>query len=256
MDEMADRLFPLPTGFCVVDKGEILTPGLDVGRRVVVPVWCFLAEIGGERILFDTGMNPIHVTDAGATFASTPYANLIEPIMSKDDHIQRRLAELGLRCEDITYVVNSHLHFDHCGGNRFFRAATIVVQRAEHEFALACKEYPHRDFCDPSLRYHLIEGDLELTSGVTLLATPGHSPGHQSALIRLPESGRVVLTFDAVSIPEQLDEQTPAVMWDEKLGRTSHRRLRTLVEEEGARVFLGHGLRLWSGWGTFPIGES
>jgi len=256
MGEMADRLLPLPVGFCVVDKGEILTPGLDVGRRVVIPVWCFLAEIGGKRILFDTGMNPIHVTDPGATFASTPYANLIEPIMSKEDHIQRRLAEVGLRCEDINYVVNSHLHFDHCGGNRFFPAATIIVQRAEYEFALACEEYPHRDFRDPNLRYHLIEGDLQLISGVTLLATPGHSPGHQSALVRLPGGGPVVLTFDAVSIPEQLEDQAPEAMWDEKLGRASRRRLRTLVKEESARVFLGHGLRLWSGWGTFPIGES
>jgi N-acyl homoserine lactone hydrolase len=91
-----------------------------------------------------------------------------------------QLATLGLRPADIDLVVNSHLHFDHCGGNRHFAHCPLLLQAAELEAAHA-PVFPYQDFTgwnEPGLRYQSIQGDHTLAPGVELLTTPGHTPGH------------------------------------------------------------------------------
>jgi N-acyl homoserine lactone hydrolase len=99
--------------------------------------------------------------------------------------------ELG----EVSAVVNTHLHFDHCGGNRLFPAVPIYVQRAEYE-AVAEPDYVVDWVHAPSLQYELVDGDAELVPGISALFTPGHSPGHQAIVVETDE-GVVVLAGDA-----------------------------------------------------------
>ena len=98
--------------------------------------------------------------------------------------------ELG----EISAVVNTHLHFDHCGGNRLFPAVPIFVQRAEYE-AVAEPDYLVEWVHAPGLRYELADGDAELLPGIAALFTPGHSPGHEAVVVETDE-GPVVLAGD------------------------------------------------------------
>lgn len=107
---------------------------------------------------------------------------------------------MGHRIEAVTAIINSHLHFDHCGNNRVFPGVPILVQRREYE---AAKEpyYTDPEWVDfPSARIELLEGNHEAATGVHIVATPGHTPGHQSVIVDCDE-GRVVICAQAAYTP-------------------------------------------------------
>jgi N-acyl homoserine lactone hydrolase len=109
------------------------------------------------------------------------------------------LAEQDLVPGDITLVINTHLHFDHCGQNAVFRHAPFYVQRAELERAR--RESPElTDWFDfAGARFELLEGDAEIAPGVRVVATPGHTTGHQSVVV--DGDGAELLIGDAAYRP-------------------------------------------------------
>jgi N-acyl homoserine lactone hydrolase len=123
------KLTILDLGRCDVDKGRLLAPGVDDGVHVLIPIPAFLIETDdGKRILIDTGMHPVHVEDPDHTFRDMPgLPEILRPVMKPEDTVEHRLRELGLGLEDLTHVVNSHLHFDHCGQNASITHLPIVV---------------------------------------------------------------------------------------------------------------------------------
>jgi N-acyl homoserine lactone hydrolase len=105
---------------------------------------------------------------------------------------------------DVVAIVNTHLHFDHCGGNRRFLGLPMYVQRAELAAAVA-PDYLEEWVRFPGENYVQIDGDTELFSGVSVLFTPGHSPGHQAVVVR-NDDGVVVLGGDVTySMRELID---------------------------------------------------
>ncbi|MCA1724357.1 MAG: N-acyl homoserine lactonase family protein, partial [Thermomicrobia bacterium] len=101
----------------------------------------------------------------------------------------------------------------------------------------------------PGLRYRFVDGDTELLPGITLIETSGHVPGHQSVLVRLNETGPVLLTIDAINHAGQRDPDTRTVAgydMDEASTRASTRKLRDLVAHEGVRLMIyGHDRKQW-----------
>src|SRR5438309_1903860 len=93
------------------------------------------------------------------------------------------LAEHGLHPADVKLVVNTHLHFDHCGQNIVFRHAPFYVQRGELERARAEETAVHDWFDFAGARFELLEGDAEVAAGVRVVATPGHTSGHQCVIV-------------------------------------------------------------------------
>jgi N-acyl homoserine lactone hydrolase len=114
--------------------------------------------------------------------------------------LETLLAEAGIGLEEVTAVVNSHLHFDHAGQNRLFPDRPIYVQAAEHRASRAPR-YTVPDWIDaPGLRYELIDGEAEIAPGIRIIATPGHTPGHQSVVVtdgdrRAVIAGQAVYTY-------------------------------------------------------------
>ena len=132
--------------------------------------------------------------------------------------------------EEPVAVINTHLHFDHCGGNRRFAGVPTFVQRAELEAAVE-PNYLVAWVHFPGESYVELDGDAELFEGVSVLFTPGHSPGHQSVVVESAD-GPVVLGGDVTySMQELIDGATPSI--------------RRIHELEPAKVYLAHHREPW-----------
>ena len=173
--------------------------------------------------------------------------------LNERDYIVDQLAALGLAPRDIHYLICTHFDPDHAGGHDAFPDAELIVQRRHYEVARAGahprfeRMRPHWD--QPSLRYRLIDGDTRLLPGIELIETSGHVPGHQSVLVRLPQTGPVLLAIDAVTQAAQFDAEArelgPQDM-DEADVRASTGKLVELARREGvALLVFGHDAEQW-----------
>jgi N-acyl homoserine lactone hydrolase len=240
------RFYVLPLGQCDCDKGLVLTPGSGEGERIIIPIWASLVQVEGLNILIDTGMHPVHIENPQATFGGTPYADLIVPIMTEEDRIENRLAEIGLKPEDIDIVVNTHIHFDHAGSNYLFTDSVILVQRDHYQLAYETLVSFQRKYWHlPELTYEFVEGDVELAPGIQLLRMPGHVKGLQAPVIRLPDSGTLVMAGDAISMKENLTTDNWAGTWNPIKSRVSAKRMAAIAKAEGGKILYGHDPAFW-----------
>ena len=107
-------------------------------------------------------------------------------------HAADALAEHDLSPADVKIVINSHLHFHHCGQNAVFRHAPFYVQRSELERAR--REDGSTEWFDfAGARFELVDGDAPIAEGVRVVATPGHTVGHQSILVETPDGDAVMI---------------------------------------------------------------
>ncbi|QGN32616.1 MBL fold metallo-hydrolase [Microlunatus sp. Gsoil 973] len=153
-----------------------------------MPVYTHLIDHPEGRLLVDTGMTRLH-----------PAVADMEPRLNP-------LHEQDIDLQTITAVVNTHLHFDHCGGNELFAGIPVYVQRRELEDARTKDDYTIREWVDaPGMTYVPVDGQLELLPGVRLLPAPGHTRGSQIIAI---ETGRrtIVIAGDTAVWFGELDD--------------------------------------------------
>jgi glyoxylase-like metal-dependent hydrolase (beta-lactamase superfamily II) len=152
------------------------------------------------------------------------------------------LAELGMSPADIGLVINTHLHFDHCGQNAVFSHAPCYVQRAELDRAK--RESP--GLCDwfgfMNARFELLDGDAEVLPGLRVMSTPGHTAGHQCVVVGGADAPADVLIGDAAYTPRQYHSTDgralpPGQAADLPAWRRSLARIRALA---GARMHFCH----------------
>ncbi len=244
------RMALLPGGFVSLDKGRVVTPDVDVGVRVQVPVWSALIETDdGRRILLDTGMHPDHIANPDATYEGTPAAGRMSAVMTLDDLLPNRLQTLGISTNSVDTVVLSHLHWDHCGQTALFPQATILVRRDCFE-AWTAQVNPRvgaRDISYPNADYTFLPDEeiSEITPGVTVIHTPGHAVGHVSLLVHLPRSGALLLPVDALPTRDTLDGTSVGAGPDPESWWRSRALLLHLAGERNARLFLSHDPAQW-----------
>ena len=186
-----------------------------------LPVYVHLIEHPEARVLVDTGLTQLH------------------PAVADMDPRIQPLNEQNLDLSAIDIVVNTHLHFDHCGGNHRFAGKPIYVQRQELDDARTKDDYTIREWVDPpGVEYVAVDGERELLPGVRLVPTPGHTPGSQVVVV---DSGghRVVIAGDAAVWFGQLDEPED----------DGQRRIRALEPDE---VWLAHAHEPWR---PTPLGQ-
>ena len=217
-------------------------------ERVVAPVWAALLRTTEGNILFDTGLHPVHVTRPDATFG--PNSGL-DVKMDHADAIVARLASIGVKPDDVAIVVNSHLHFDHAGNNGAFPKATFIVQAEHLAYAKGKPNFPGVYWDIPELTYVPTGGRGRVARGIEVVPTPGHAPGHQSLVVDLAETGRVVLTGDAAFTRANLERgEIPAM--DQAAAKESLRVIRSLVKDDLTRVFTSHDADAWATWRHAP----
>lgn len=156
-----------------------------------MPVYVHVVEHPQGRVLVDTGFTELH-----------PAVDDMSPTIFPLD-------TLDFDRGSVDMVVNTHLHFDHCGGNHLFVGKPIYVQRAELEDARSQENYTIPEWVDPpGVTYVEVDGELELLPGVRLVPAPEHTRGSQVVVVET-EDGPVVIAGDsAVWFGELDDPQT------------------------------------------------
>ncbi|HYK97355.1 MAG TPA: N-acyl homoserine lactonase family protein [Candidatus Acidoferrales bacterium] len=246
----------------MIELTLLRTGGVDIARSafapwlegaardelVYAPVWSALLRTPEGNILFDTGLHPVHVARPEATFGPSP---TMKVNMANEDAVVSRLRALGVGPDDIAIVVNSHLHFDHAGNNGAFPKATFVVQAEHLAFAKGKPNFPGVYWDIPELTYVPAAGRSRVAPGVEVVPTPGHAPGHQSLVVDLRETGRVVLTGDAAFTRTNLERGVIPAM-DQAAATESLALIRSLVKDDLTRVFTSHDADHWPTWRHAP----
>lgn len=153
-------------GYFVRPPGETGT-----GAPRVEPVLGYLVRQAERWLLFDTGIGGGH-EDLDAHYRPLRRA------------LPVALGAAGVALEDVGWVANCHLHFDHSGGNPSFASRPIFVQDNELATARERADYTLPELVADGIAYEPVSGEVELFPGVLLVPTPGHVPGHQSLVIR------------------------------------------------------------------------
>jgi N-acyl homoserine lactone hydrolase len=243
---MTVKLYAMTCGHIFGKLGYLMEGGEGEAR---LPVPAYLIEHPKGTALFDTGMHPDVQHDPVARVGER-VKDLFRFDYSPGEEISRRLEAIGRDPARIDLIVNSHLHFDHVGGNALIPNATVIVQRREwaagHDAEIARRHgYNRRDF-DLGHKLVQIDGEHDLfgDGSVVCLPTHGHTAGHQSLRVRLP-SGDVVLAADACYFCQTLRERRlPKNVQDRAEMLRSLDRLAEL-QSAGARIFFGHDHAFW-----------
>ena len=213
------------------------------------PVSFYVIKHPKGNVLFDSGNNDKTIADPEGWWG--PLAKGFGLKMTKDDAIPVQLGKIGLKPEDIKYVVSGHMHLDHGGNVGQFPNATHVVQDDEMKAAWwpdvgYSIYYIPGDFADTK-KFNMIrlKGDFDLFNDgtVRIFRAPGHTPGSQFAVVKLPKTGSVILTSDVIYLAENLDKNLiPPIpgTWGPTQAYESYARIRHIRDVEGAKIFYGH----------------
>jgi glyoxylase-like metal-dependent hydrolase (beta-lactamase superfamily II) len=239
------RVFAFTCGWLTGPLGLFLE---GLRGRLRVPIPAYLIDHPRGKVLFDSGLHPAAGPDPAARLGRM--AEIFEVEYGAGEDVASRLTALDLEPGEIRYLVNSHLHFDHAGGNALIPAARVVVQRAEWEAGrdadlIAANSYDPKDY-DTGQDVLLVEGEHDLFGDGRVVCTPthGHTPGHQSLRLRL-DSGEILLAGDACYLRRTLEDlHLPPVVHDPEQMRESLQRIRALARR-GVRIFFGHDPEFW-----------
>lgn len=177
------QIFSMPCGFLEFDS-KLFFPNLDKGEQFTIPVPSYLITHPQGNVVFDTGIHCQAIHDPLGRLGSI--AKVFVPRTQPGQEIVAQLAKFKLTPQDIRYVINSHFHFDHAGGNEFFPDSTILVQKEElgatRDPALLKKVlFDPKDY-EHELDYREIEGELDIFGDGSLVLFPTHFvflSGHQ-----------------------------------------------------------------------------
>lgn len=202
-----------------------------------IPIVCYLVQTNdGKNILIDSGLPEIMPEE--------------EKDFENGQDVIQQLAAIGLQPDDIETVISTHYDIDHAGRHAVFTKAHYVVQRVHHVDAATNPRFaalrPQWD--QPMARIRLVDGDTELLPGLALIETSGHVPGHQSVLVRLPKTGAILLTVDAVPFGAGFspDAHNDGSNPDGEKSHASTIKLLDLVEREQiGLVIFGHDNAQW-----------
>jgi N-acyl homoserine lactone hydrolase len=245
------HLHPFVLGYEPIPESMSIHGG-DPGRYLLEPVTAAAVCYPDAWVLLDTGFDVEVVRDPvrrAARFNYDSYTAVVPPGDPLLDHV----AGAGLNWSRLAGCALSHLHLDHTGGLRMLvDGPPVIVQRAEWEFgrrAGAREVCAPQDYLRPGLDVRLIDGDAELAPGLTALDTRGHTPGHQSFRIDLPDRS-VVLACDAADLRDGIIGRRrcgwiagPAL---ESAAQVAVERLHALDTVPGVEVWPGHDPDWWA----------
>jgi glyoxylase-like metal-dependent hydrolase (beta-lactamase superfamily II) len=253
-----ERIYLMTVGFEFVPRAWTLEGETDEAP-IRLPLTSLLARSEGRWFLFDTGLGPEF---RDPEFSRRWYQWGDPELPGEDpDPLLDQLRRCGVSLVEIDCLVQSHLHVDHTGGiRRFADGRPVYIQRPELEFGLSDAAEPAQyraHYDDPSIAWHLLDGDAEIADGIRAISTPGHAPGHMSYLVELEDSGRVLFSFDAVPMMENVERDAPiavgSIPEQKPLIRESHDRLVQLARSEDARLLPGHCPLTWPALDGDPV---
>lgn len=223
---------PLIFATGIVDRSMTLLYR-DHGIKQEGPVLGWLLKSNNMLILVDTGpAGPNQAMDE--IFRQTP-----------EQTVESQLARNGVSLDDITMIINTHLHTDHCSGNSYFKNVDCLVQRKEMEYAKN-PLFVHRPAYNISLEginFKLLDGDTEIAPGLQVIHTPGHSPGSQ-AVVAQTEQGIYIIAGDTVPSYENTMVPDNEPYWPSGIYNDLNEYYRSLkrIKESGGFILPGHDI--------------
>lgn len=243
----AEKLYRVDCGHSLANDESVWTPGENVGRSIEFSSTCWLIKRGSEWLLWDTGVPQAALNDPKG-WSTLP--KLI--VYHLDKTITGQLAEIGLKPSDITYVAISHTHGDHIGNVSLFPNSTVLMQRTEYTWISSpdgtndnvnqLKALARKLLGTPK-QLQLLDGDTDVfgDGSVTLISTPGHTPGHQSLLVHLKNAGFIVLSGDVAHSEENFEKDiVPSLNTDKAASIASMDKVRRMMATYHAKLFINH----------------
>jgi N-acyl homoserine lactone hydrolase len=249
--EAALRMFLLRFGTEYVPK-SVSVAGAP-RTMIACSVIGIVVETGAGWVLLEAGFSRAFLDDDGAqraVYRGAPFATGLpgEPLLTA-------LEQVGLELGDLSLACVSHLHADHSGGLPLLAAAgvPVAIHRDELEFArmrASVTDGYYGPDIESGVDWRPFAGDLALADGVWALETPGHTPGHVSYRIDLPETGSWLFAIDAADLAENLNERVgPGIVADPADAERAVASLERLVELAAsldARLVPGHDGVFWT----------
>jgi N-acyl homoserine lactone hydrolase len=230
-----EKLYVLNCGEGTAGDISRWTPGLNEGKTMDFVDSCYLVKHAKGWFLWDTG-----IADAVAAMPNglTP-ADPKAVTWRRPKTLAAQLEQLGLKPGDVKMMAVSHTHPDHTGNVELFPQATLYVQKAEYDWPGANNEPRFK----PSHPVELLAGDKDVfgDGSVTILSTPGHTPGHQSLLVKLPKTGAVVLSGDAMHFKDNWDNRrVPSMNANKDQSAASMQKIADTLSKEKAQLWINH----------------
>lgn len=235
------KLYAFHIGGLVADMASYDPWDPKVGTEIYSPNFFYLIRHPQGNVLFDCGIRSDYLDDQQSVAD-------MEIEFGPQDHTDVRLAQVGVTPQNIDHVVMSHLHWDHAGGLELFPHATVYVNEREKEFAYSppvyqAVFYDPRDF-DHDLNWREVEGELDVFGDgtVVMIPTPGHTPGHQSLLVRT-NGGAVLLLSDAVFEVDKMRKRVlPTITWNPDEMVASYDYIEEVEQKHNAELIPAHEL--------------
>jgi N-acyl homoserine lactone hydrolase len=228
-----ERLYILYCGELAASDMSLWSPGVNVGKAVDFSINCYLIKHAEGWLLWDTG-----VADAVAAMPDGERSNP-RLTLRRSKTLASQLDQLGVKPSDIKYVAVSHTHPDHLGNAAMFPQSIMLAQKAEYDWPTPFG----RALQAGAATVNKLEGDHDVfgDGSVTLIATPGHTPGHQSLLVKLPKTGALLLSGDAVHFKENWDNRrVPVNNFSQDQTLASMQRMADIMAKENAQLWINH----------------
>ena len=238
------RMYVFNCGESTVSDMSRWTPGVNVGQPGAFSTNCYLIQHARGWMMFDSGIN-----DNVATMPKGFQRGKEAPRYILRKPLRVQLEEIGVDAKTITHVAFSHTHGDHVGNGNLFSNATLHIQQAEYAIAFGPEAVSKWNFETTSydkLRANPIvqlnsDHDVFGDGTVMLLATPGHTPGHQSLFVRLPKRGAVILSGDMVHLQDNwTHRRVPAFNFNREQSLQSMEKVAALLKATGAQLWINH----------------
>lgn len=228
------RMYVLDCGRLTAKDQSRWTPGVNVGQPRELSNNCYLLQHERGTLLWETGVPDAVVEQKNGV--TSPNGALV---WFRDKTLASQLESIGVKRDEITYVAMSHTHGDHVGNAKAFAKSKILMQKLEHEFAMKTNPAP----LNVDQNVELLSGDRDVfgDGSVTIVSTPGHTPGHQSLLVKLPKTGALILTGDLVHFQYMWDNKiVPSFNFNKEQSMASLERIAKLLTEHKAQLWIGH----------------
>ncbi|WP_441259920.1 N-acyl homoserine lactonase family protein [Bradyrhizobium sp. 521_C7_N1_3] len=231
-----EKLYVLNCGEGTAGDISRWTPGLNEGKSMDFVDSCYLIKHSNKGwFLWDTGIADAVAAMPNGLVPADPKA----VTWRRPKTLAAQLEQLGLKPDDVKAMAVSHTHPDHTGNVELFPQATLYVQKAEYDWPGANNEPRFK----PSHPVELLTGDKDVfgDGSVTILSTPGHTPGHQSLLVKLPKTGAVVLSGDAVHFKDNWDNRrVPSMNANKDQSAASMQKIADTLTKEKAQLWINH----------------
>jgi 4-pyridoxolactonase len=244
-----ERIRLLDSGSLVIDHSHIMW-NVGPGSPVRFPVYSVLIEHTDGLYLFDSGF------DKGTVDEFLPFEL---PEQTEEQTLPAQLELCGFAPSDVSAVINSHLHFDHCGGQRHLPDAITWVGKEELRHALVPEPFERLGYADkvfhrPDSAYDWLEGDeVDFADGIRLVFTPGHTVGHYSLVIEIQGRKPMLFCADVTYTRESWEKDMISGFHNDPTANyVSLRKVKRLARQLDADVFLTHDAEAWESYKHAP----